>query len=111
MGSAGGRGEVGEGAERDKSPGIKPGRKFSEGTRRGGSEGREENCPSSLFILSHPELRLELKASTDKLNGLQIQNVPGHPVVLLDLGMNASSKGAAGDSTKWEHTKLSSRLK
>lgn len=98
VGSAVGRGEVGEGAEGDKSPGIKPGRKFSEGTRSSG----KKSSPSSLFFLSHPELRLELKASTDKRNGLQIQNVPGHPVVLLDLGINNSSKGAAGDSTKCE---------
>lgn len=62
----------GEGAERDKSPGIKPGRKFTGGTRSGGSEGREENSPFSLFIPSHPKLRLELKASTGKLSGLQI---------------------------------------
>lgn len=60
----------------------------------------EKSSPFSLFTPSHPKLRLELKASTDKLNGLQIQNVPGRRVVLLDQGINNSSKGAAGDRHK-----------
>lgn len=49
VGSAGGRGEVREGAERDKSPGIKLGRKFSGGTWSGESEGREEKLPILPF--------------------------------------------------------------
>lgn len=61
----GGRGSSSDrgcwGAERDKSPGIKPGRKFSEGTRSGENEGRgKKSSPSSLLVTSHPELRLEL---------------------------------------------------
>ena len=64
------------GAERDKSHGIKPGRKFSEGTRSGENEGREKKLPILPFSyeLSGAEIRatLEEKASTVKLNGLQI---------------------------------------
>lgn len=55
-------GEVGDGAERDKSPGIKSGRKFSEGTRSGGSEGREEKLPI-LPLHSEPS-KAEIRAKS-----------------------------------------------
>lgn len=96
------------GAERDKSPRIKPGRKFSEGTRSGENEGRESKLPNLPFSYepSRAEITatLEEKASTAKLNGLQIRDVPGHRVALLDLVINDMSKDAVGDSYKvWAH--------
>lgn len=91
---------MGEGAEWDKSRGIKPGRKFSEGTRSGGNEGRGEKLPILPFHSEPSKAKIRAKSSNDKLNGLQIQNVPGRRVVLLDRGINNSSRGAAGDRHK-----------
>lgn len=105
-GSAGGeaRREGRWGAEWDKSPRIKPGRKFSEGTRSGENEGRGRKLPILPFrqVMSGAEIRatLEEKASTAKLNGLPNRNVSGHHVVLLDPLINNASKDAVGDSYK-----------
>lgn len=57
MGSAGGKSEAGggpacaggAGTEQDKSPRVKPGREFSEGTRSGENGGREKKLPVLPF--------------------------------------------------------------
>lgn len=54
------------------------------------------------YELSRGKIRttLEEKASTVKLNGFQIWDIPGHHVALLDLGMKNVPKDAVGDSYK-----------
>lgn len=58
-----------ERAERDKSPGIKPGRKFSGGTRSGGSEGREENLPILPFHSEPSKAEIRAKSFHGQTQG------------------------------------------